>query len=106
MGFLVGFNLFKALAPYVVIASLGLYILHLKEKLAQVKERLNYTQEHVIMQNESIEKLELQSQEYQSLKPLNNTKIKERYQKIILKDNSCEEKLQSYESLLNAFKNP
>ncbi len=92
------------IAPYVLFLTIGLYALRLKTKNTELKERLDYTQAHLILQNESIEKLELESQKYKILQPREKEKIKERYKQVIIKDNTCESKLESYEALINAFK--
>ncbi|MGN8402813.1 hypothetical protein ACR9KD_05520, partial [Helicobacter pylori] len=55
-------------------------------------------------QNETITTLELESEQYKANKLLEATKIKDKYHKITIKDNTCEAKIQSYESLINAFK--
>ncbi|WP_104714338.1 hypothetical protein [Helicobacter cetorum] len=101
---MIGLRILKSLAPYCVIGVLGFYILNLKAKNAKLLERLETLNSHVILQNESIEKLELESLKYKSLKPLENNKIKEKYQKVLIKDTTCEDKLKSYESLIQAFK--
>ncbi|WP_332246536.1 hypothetical protein [Helicobacter pylori] len=92
------------IAPYVLFLTISLYALRLKTKNTELKERLDYTQAHLILQNESIEKLELESQKYKILQPREKEKIKERYKQVIIKDNTCEAKLESYEALINAFK--
>ncbi|WP_326497794.1 hypothetical protein [Helicobacter pylori] len=76
----------------------------MKTNNTELKERLEYTQAHLIKQNNAIEMLELESQRYKTEKILGATKIKDKYHKIIIKDNTCNEKLKSYESLLSAFR--
>ncbi|GAA8088007.1 hypothetical protein Kazakh3176_00410 [Helicobacter pylori] len=90
--------------PYIVIIVLLVLNANLKTKLALANERLTTNQAHLIKQNETIQALELESQQYKTNKLLEATKIKDKYNKINIKDNTCEAKLQSYESLINAFK--
>ncbi|GAA9064603.1 hypothetical protein BTM312_13530 [Helicobacter pylori] len=68
------------------------------------EERLTTSEAHLIKQNETIKTLELESQQYKTNKPLETTKIKNKYHKITIKDNTCEAKLQGYEALINAFR--
>ncbi|GAA8962374.1 hypothetical protein BTM245_15230 [Helicobacter pylori] len=77
---------------------------NLKVKLALANERLETNEAHLIKQNEAIETLELESQQYKANKLLETTKIKDKYHKITIKDNTCEAKLKSYETLISAFK--
>ncbi|GAA7033007.1 hypothetical protein HpCHC93_11660 [Helicobacter pylori] len=90
--------------PYIVIAVLLVLNNNLKVKLALADERLEINEARLIKQNEAIEALELESQQYKANKLLEVTKIKDKYHKVIVKDNTCEAKLQGYEYLLNAFK--
>ncbi|GAA8287830.1 hypothetical protein HpNP123_15990 [Helicobacter pylori] len=90
--------------PYVIIVFLLILNSNLKVKLGLAKERLTINETHLIKQNEAIETLELESQQYKANKLLEATKIKDKYHKIIVKDSTCEAKLQSYEALINAFK--
>ncbi|GAA7477727.1 hypothetical protein MMM102_10610 [Helicobacter pylori] len=92
--------------PYIIIVILLVLNSNLKVKLALAGERLTANETHLIKQNEAIETLELESQQYKANKLLEVTKIKDKYHKIIIKDNTCEAKLQSYEVLINAFKKP
>ncbi|GAA9357336.1 hypothetical protein UBN96_05840 [Helicobacter pylori] len=90
--------------PYIVIVILLILNSNLKVKLMLANERLTANETHLIKQNEAIETLELESQQYKANKLLEVTKIKDKYHKITIKDNTCEAKLQSYEVLINAFK--
>ncbi len=90
--------------PYIIIVFLLVFSANLKTKLALANERLTTSEAHLIKQNETIQALELESQQYKANKLLEATKIKDKYHKIIVKDNTCEAKLQSYEALMNAFK--
>ncbi|EJC09510.1 hypothetical protein HPHPP11_0240 [Helicobacter pylori Hp P-11] len=90
--------------PYVIIVILLVLNANLKTKLALANERLKNNEAHLIRQNETIKTLELESEQYKTNKLLETTKIKDKYHKIILKDNTCEAKLKSYEALINAFK--
>ncbi|GAA6935355.1 hypothetical protein HpHUE40_12150 [Helicobacter pylori] len=90
--------------PYIIIVILLVFNSNLKVKLALAEERLTISETHLIKQNETIQALELESQQYKTNKPLEVTKIKDKYHKVIVKDNTCEAKLQGYEDLLNAFK--
>ncbi|WRF73911.1 hypothetical protein FNE40_00940 [Helicobacter pylori] len=98
------FKVFRVIMPYVIIVFLLILSNNLKIKLALAKERLTINETHLIKQNEAIETLELEAQQYKANKLLETTKIKDKYHKIHIKDNSCEAKLQSYEALINAFK--
>ncbi|WQS68952.1 hypothetical protein KVC42_00970 [Helicobacter pylori] len=98
------FKVFRGIMPYVIIVFLLILNSNLKVKLVLANERLNTNEAHLIKQNEAIETLELESQQYKANKLLEATKIKDRYHKIIIKDNTCEAKLESYEALINAFK--
>ncbi len=98
------FGVFRWVMPYVVIVILLVFNNNLKVKLALADERLETNEAHLIKQNETIQALELESQQYKTNKPLEVTKIKDKYHKIIIKDNTCEAKLQGYEDLINAFK--
>ncbi|RVY89613.1 hypothetical protein EC503_07725 [Helicobacter pylori] len=98
------FRAFRWIMPYIIIVFLLVLSANLKTKLALANERLNTNEAHLIKQNEIIQTLELESQEYKANKLLEATKIKDKYHKIHIKDNTCEAKLQSYESLINAFK--
>lgn len=98
------FRVFRGAMPYVVIGILLVFNNNLKVKLALADERLEINQAHLIKQNETIQALELESQQYKTNKLLEVTKIKDKYHKITIKDNTCEAKLQGYEALINAFK--
>ncbi len=98
------FRVFKVIMPYVVIVILLILNNNLKVKLVLAGERLATNEAHLIKQNEAIQALELESQQYKANKLLETTKIKDKYHKINIKDSACEAKLQSYEALINAFK--
>ncbi|MGL2526110.1 hypothetical protein ACOWNS_05555 [Helicobacter pylori] len=98
------FKVFRGVMPYVIIVFLLILNSSLKVKLALAEERLTINETHLIKQNEAIETLELESQQYKANKLLEATKIKDKYHKIIIKDSTCEAKLESYEALINAFK--
>ncbi|WP_120987460.1 hypothetical protein [Helicobacter pylori] len=98
------FKVFMGIMPYIIIVFLLILNSDLKIKLALAEERLTINETHLIKQNEAIETLELESQQYKANKLLEATKIKDKYHKIIIKDNTCEAKLESYEALINAFK--
>ncbi|GHS30081.1 hypothetical protein VN1155_10610 [Helicobacter pylori] len=90
--------------PYIVIVILLIFNNNLKVKLALADERLEINEACLIKQNETIQALELESQQYKANKLLETTKIKDKYHKVIVKDNTCEAKMQGYEDLINAFK--
>ncbi len=90
--------------PYVIIALLLILNNNLKVKLAVANERLTTNEAHLIKQNEAIQTLELESQKYKANKLLEVTKTKDKYHKIIIKDHTCEAKLESLEALINAFR--
>ncbi|GHR59366.1 hypothetical protein VN0511_15170 [Helicobacter pylori] len=98
------FKVFRTFASYIVIVILLIFNSNLKVKLALAEERLTTSEAKLIKQNETIQALELESQQYKTNKLLETTKIKDKYHKITIKDNTCEAKLQSYETLINAFK--
>ncbi|WP_390571973.1 hypothetical protein [Helicobacter pylori] len=98
------FRVFRGIVPYIIIVILLILNSNLKVKLALAEERLTANEAHLIKQNESIETLELESQQYKANKLLETKRVKDKYHKIIIKDNTCEAKLQSYEALINAFK--
>lgn len=98
------FRGFKGVMPYIIIVFLLVFNVNLKTKLALANERLNTNEAHLIKQNEVIQKLELETQQYKANKLLETTKIKDKYHKITIKDNTCEAKIQGYEDLINAFK--
>ncbi|MFP6295137.1 hypothetical protein ACLGEH_04045 [Helicobacter pylori] len=98
------FRVFRGVMPYIIIVFLLILNSNLKVKLALAEERLTDNEAHLIKQNETIETLELESQQYKANKLLEATKIKDKYHKIHIKDNTCEAKLESYEALINAFK--
>lgn len=98
------FKVFRGIMPYLIIVFLLVLNANLKVKLALADERLEINEAHLIKQNETIQALELESQQYKTNKLLEVTKIKDKYHKIIIKDNTCEAKLQSYEALINAFR--
>ncbi|MCG3068503.1 hypothetical protein ACLGBA_03125 [Helicobacter pylori] len=98
------FRAFRGVMPYIVIIVLLVLNANLKTKLALANERLNTNEAHLIKLNETITTLELESQQYKANKLLETTKIKDKYHKITIKDNTCEAKLKSYEALINAFK--
>ncbi len=98
------FRVFRGGIPYLVIVILLVINNNLKVKLALADERLENTQAHLIKQNEAIEALELESQQYKANKLLETNKIKDKYYKINIKDSACEAKLQGYEDLINAFR--
>ncbi|WP_390432727.1 hypothetical protein [Helicobacter pylori] len=100
------FRVFRGIMPYIIIVILLVLNSNLKVKLALAEERLTANETHLIKQNEAIETLELESQQYKANKLLETTKIKDKYHKITIKDNTCEAKLQNYEALINAFKKP
>ncbi len=90
--------------PYIIIVILLVLNSNLKVKLVLAKERLTTNEAKLIKQNEAIEALELESQQYKANKILETAKVKDKYHKVIVKDNTCEAKLQGYEALINAFK--
>ncbi len=98
------FRVFRGAMPYIIIVILLIFNSNLKVKLALAEERLTDNEAHLIKQNETIQALELESQQYKTNKLLETTKIKDKYHKITIKDNTCEAKLKSYEALINAFK--
>lgn len=98
------FRALRGVMPYVIIVFLLVFNANLKTKLALANERLTTSEAHLIKLNETITTLELESQQYKADKLLEATKIKDKYHKIAIKDNTCEAKIQSYESLINAFK--
>ncbi|WRF79008.1 hypothetical protein FNE37_04740 [Helicobacter pylori] len=98
------FKVFRGIMPYIIIVFLLILNNNLKIKLALANERLTTSEAHLIKQNETIQTLELESEQYKANKLLEATKIKDKYHKITVKDNTCEAKLQSYASLINAFK--
>ncbi len=98
------FRVFSGVMPYVVIVILLVINNNLKVKLALADERLEINEAHLIKQNETIQALELESQQYKANKLLETKKIKDKYHKVIVKDNTCEAKLEGYEALINAFK--
>ncbi len=98
------FKVFRGVMPYIIIVFLLVLNANLKTKLALANERLTNNEAHLIKLNETIQALELESQQYKTDKLLETTKIKDKYHKITIKDNTCEAKLQSYEALISAFK--
>ncbi|MGL2347614.1 hypothetical protein ACOWKS_03125 [Helicobacter pylori] len=98
------FKAFKSVIPYLIIVILLGLSANLKTKLALANERLTTNEAHLIKQNEVIQKLELESQQYKANKLLEITKTKDKYHKITIKDHTCEAKLESLEALINAFK--
>ncbi|WP_104687724.1 hypothetical protein [Helicobacter acinonychis] len=98
------FRVVRGIMPYAVIVVLLVLNANLKTQLALAHERLTTNEARLIKQNEAIKALELESQQYKSNKPLEITKIQDKYHKVILKDTTCEEKLHSYEALIDAFK--
>ncbi|WP_240461581.1 hypothetical protein [Helicobacter pylori] len=104
VGYVIVSRILKTIASFAIIFFISLYVLKLKTKNAELKQQLEYTEAHLIKQNESIEKLELESQKYKIIQPKEKEKIKEKYRQVVIKDSECNEQLESYESLLNAFK--
>ncbi len=98
------FRIFRGVMPYIIIVILLVFNNNLKVELALAEERLTDNEARLIKQNEAIESLELESQQYKANKLLETTKIKDKYHKITIKDNTCEAKLKGYEALINAFK--
>ncbi len=98
------FRVFRGVMPYIIIVFLLILNANLKTKLALANERLTTSEAHLIKQNETITTLELESEQYKANKLLEATKIKDKYHKITIKDNTCEAKIQGYEALINAFK--
>ncbi|MGL2907098.1 hypothetical protein ACQKBP_02770 [Helicobacter pylori] len=98
------FRALRGVMPYLIIVILLVLSANYKTKLALANERLNLSEAHLIKQNETIQTLELESQQYKANKILKTSKIKDKYHKIIVKDNTCEAKLESYEVLINAFR--
>ncbi|GAA7364686.1 hypothetical protein [Helicobacter pylori] len=98
------FKVFRGIIPYIIIVFLLILNSNLKVKLVLAKERLTINETHLIKQNEAIETLELEAQQYKANKLLGTTRIKDKYHKIHIKDNTCEAKLESYKALINAFK--
>lgn len=98
------FRGFKDVMPYIIIVFLLVFSTNLKTKLALANERLTQNEAHLIKQNEVITRLELESQQYKANKLLAVVKTQDKYHKIIIKDHTCEAKLESLEALINAFK--
>ncbi len=90
--------------PYLIIVILLVFNANLKTKLALANVRLTDNEAHLIKQNELIKTLELESQQYKANKLLEVAKTKDKYHKILIKDHTCEAKLESLEALINAFK--
>ncbi|KAA6505693.1 hypothetical protein EPC71_05560 [Helicobacter pylori] len=98
------FKVLRGIMPYIIIFVLLVITANFKTKLVLANERLTISEAHLIKQNETIQALELESQQYKANKVLETTKIKDKYHKIIIKDHTCEAKLESYETLINAFR--
>ncbi|WQS38522.1 hypothetical protein KVD33_06675 [Helicobacter pylori] len=98
------FRVFRGVVPYLIIVILLGFNANLKTKLALANERLTTNEAHLIKQNEVIQKMELESQKYKANKLLEVVKTKDKYHKIIIKDHTCEAKLESLEALINAFR--
>ncbi|RKV44247.1 hypothetical protein [Helicobacter pylori] len=98
------FRVFKGVMPYLIIVFLLVLNANLKTKLVLANERLSASEAHLIKLNETIKTLELESQQYKANKLLETTRIKDKYHKIVIKDHTCEAKLESYKALINAFK--
>ncbi|WQT16547.1 hypothetical protein E5A77_01195 [Helicobacter pylori] len=98
------FKVLRGLTPYIIIVILLVMNANFKTKLALANERLTVNEAHLIKQNETIQALELESQKYKANKLLEITKTKDKYHKIIIKDHTCDAKLESLEALINAFK--
>ncbi|EJB49444.1 hypothetical protein [Helicobacter pylori] len=98
------FRVFRGLVPYLIIVFLLGLNTNLKTKLVLANERLTTNEAHLIKQNETIQTLELESEQYKANKLLEITKTKDKYYKIIIKDHTCEAKLESLETLINVFK--
>ncbi len=98
------FKVFRGIMPYIIIVFLLILNSNLKVKLVLAEERLTINETHLIKQNETIQALELKSQQYKADKLLETTRIKDKYHKITIKDNTCEAKLKSYEDIINIFK--
>ncbi|ANT42717.1 hypothetical protein JT152_05225 [Helicobacter pylori] len=98
------FRVFKGVMPYLIIVILLVLSANLKTKLAIANERLTQNEAHLIKQNEVIQKMELESEQYKTNKILEITKTQDKYHKIVIKDHTCEAKLESLEALINAFK--
>ncbi|MCK0501629.1 hypothetical protein [Helicobacter pylori] len=98
------FRVFRGAMPYIVIVILLVLNNNLKVKLVLAEERLTNNEAHLIKQNETIQALELESQQYKANKLLETNKIKDKYYKINIKDSACEAKLQGYEDLISAFR--
>ncbi|WRF09222.1 hypothetical protein KVE83_03615 [Helicobacter pylori] len=98
------FRVFRGSVPYVIIVFLLAFSASLKTKLALANERLTTSEAHLIKLNETITTLELESQQYKANKLLEATRIKDKYHKITIKDNTCEAKIQSYKALIDTFK--
>ncbi|EJB60517.1 hypothetical protein [Helicobacter pylori] len=98
------FMAFKRVIPYIIIVFLLVLNANLKTKLALANERLSANEAHLIKQNEAIQKIELESQQYKANKLLEVVKTQDKYHKIIIKDHTCGAKLESLEALINAFK--
>ncbi|WQV27828.1 hypothetical protein KVL44_04115 [Helicobacter pylori] len=98
------FRVFRGIVPYIIIVILLVFSANLKTKLALANERLTTNEARLIKQNEAIQKMELESQQYKANKLLEITKTKDKYHKIVIKDHTCEAKLESLEALINAFK--
>ncbi|OOP82722.1 hypothetical protein BB415_06795 [Helicobacter pylori] len=98
------FRALRGIMPYIVIVILLVVSANLKTKLALANERLTINEAHLIRQNEAIQALELESQQYKANKLLSAARIKDKYREILIKDHTCEAKLESYEALINAFR--
>ncbi|ANT42960.1 hypothetical protein [Helicobacter phage PtB92G] len=98
------FKVFKGIMPYIIIVFLLVLSVNSQTKLALANERLTTSEAHLIKQNETIQTLELESEQYKANKLLEVTKIQDKYHKIIIKDHTCEAKLESLEALINGFK--
>ncbi|PDX30042.1 hypothetical protein [Helicobacter pylori] len=98
------FRMLRGFLPYLIIVILLGLNANLKTQLAVANERLTTNEARLIKQNEAIQKMELESQQYKANKLLEITKTKDKYHQIVIKDHTCEAKLESLEALINAFK--
>ncbi|AFI03851.1 hypothetical protein [Helicobacter cetorum] len=96
------------LGVVVILGYIGLmlYVKHLVIANTLLKEKYKQVESHLIIQNETIEKLQLDTKAYVLEKPKIKEKIITKYQKINteIKDLGCENELNKIKELLRAFK--
>lgn len=92
----------KLILPILFVISIFYYIVSLKTELNRQVEQNIILKQQLDLQNKTIEKMKLDTENFKLKLPSVDKKIKNKYN-IINNDNTCDAKLQTIRGLLDKF---